>query len=271
MRLRSALATVAACALGLAAGGLLLTGGSAGASTVPATIKGYAFDPPAMTVPEGTTVTWTNQDTAPHTVTSEGSGPLDSPNLQKGDSWSFTFTKPGTYAYYCAVHPDMKGTVTVTAAASSTTVAAAPTTTMGMDMSPPTTASPTTTAAPPPTGASSSPGLVEGILSPFWVHLDKAHLEESPGQQVGQALDLDQYVLTHTVMVEQMLAPVFDLSETTSSILSPFWVHLDKAHLEESPGQQVGQALDVDQYAKTHTVMVEQMLAPVGSAVVGSG
>ena len=209
MRLRAALATIAACALGLAGGGLLLTGGSAGAATVPATIKGYAFAPAALTVPAGTTVTWTNQDAAPHTVTSEGSGPLDSPNLQKGDSWSFTFTTPGTYAYYCAVHPDMKGTVTVAAAASSTT-AAAPTTTM-MDMggsSPPTTAAPTTTVGSPAPTTSSSPGLVEGVLSPFWVHLEKAHLEESPGQQVGQALDVDQYAKTHTVMVEQMLTPL---------------------------------------------------------------
>jgi plastocyanin len=214
MRLRAALATFAACALGLAAGGLLLAGGNAGATTVPATIKGYAFDPPALTVPEGTTVTWKNEDTAPHTVTSEGSGPLDSPNLQKGDSWSFTFTKPGTYPYYCAVHPDMKGTVTVTAAATSTTAAAAaPSTTMPMDHmgSPPTTAAPTTSTtmdmSPTPT-TTSSLGLVDGVLTPFWVHLEKAHLEESPGEQVGQALDLDQYVKTHTVMVEQMLAPL---------------------------------------------------------------
>jgi hypothetical protein len=159
-------------------------------------------------VPAATTVTWTNQDTAPHTVTSEGSGPLDSPNLQKGDSWSFTFTTPGTYAYYCAVHPDMKGPVTVTPAATSSTAAAAPTTTMDMGgMSPPTTAAPTTTVATPAPTTSSSPGVVDGALSPFWVHVQKAHLEESPGEQVGQALDVDQYVKTHTVMVEQMLTP----------------------------------------------------------------
>ena len=210
MRWRLALATLTACTFGLVAGGLLLGGGVSSAATVPATIQGYAFNPAAITVTQGSTVTWTNQDTAPHTVTSTAGGPLNSPTMQKGDSWSFTFTKAGTYSYYCAIHPDMKGTVTVTAAATTTTVA--PTTTMDMGGgSPSTTMAPTTSTTmdmsttPTTTG---STGLVDGILSPFWVHLDKAHLETSPGQQVAQALNLDQYVKTHTVLVEQMLAPL---------------------------------------------------------------
>jgi plastocyanin len=57
-------------------------------------------------------------DSAPHTVTvSSGPEKFGSPNLQKGDSFSYKFTKPGTYDYYCAVHPDMKGSVTVTGGA----------------------------------------------------------------------------------------------------------------------------------------------------------
>jgi hypothetical protein len=114
-------------------------------------------------------------------------------------------------------------------------------------------------------------GVVEAALSPFLVHLDKAHLEESPGQQVDQALDLDQYVQTHTVLVEAMLQPVVDSVLATLQALPPFWSHLERAHLEESPGEQVDQALDVDQYVQTHTVLVEDMLTPAVDAVAGAG
>lgn len=85
----------------------------------------YAFAPAAMTVNEGDTITWTNQDTAPHTVTTT-SGPqqLSSPYLSKGQSWSYTFTAPGTYMYYCTVHPDMRAEVIVKAPAPATSAAA---------------------------------------------------------------------------------------------------------------------------------------------------
>ena len=84
----------------------------------------YAFAPASITVNEGDTITWTNQDTAPHTVTTT-SGPqsLNSPYLSKGQSWSYTFSAPGTYEYYCTVHPDMRARVIVRAAAPATTAA----------------------------------------------------------------------------------------------------------------------------------------------------
>ena len=77
-------------------------------------IRGYSFTPTVLTVPAGTRVTWTNFDDAPHTVTGT-SGPetLSSPQLTKGQSWSFTFHVPGTYGYYCAVHPTMTASVVV--------------------------------------------------------------------------------------------------------------------------------------------------------------
>jgi len=86
----------------------------------------YAFAPASITVSEGDTITWTNEDTAPHTVTTT-SGPqaLNSPYLSKGQSWSFTFTVPGTYSYYCTVHPDMRAQVVVRAPAPATTTAPA--------------------------------------------------------------------------------------------------------------------------------------------------
>lgn len=82
----------------------------------------YAFAPASITVNEGDTITWTNQDTAPHTVTTT-SGPqsLNSPYLSKGQSWSYTFSAPGTYEYYCTVHPDMRARVVVRAPAPVTT------------------------------------------------------------------------------------------------------------------------------------------------------
>jgi plastocyanin len=78
-------------------------------------IKNFAFTPAALTVPAGTTVTWTNRDTDAHTVTSQGSGgPLHSPAMDSGATFSFTFTKAGTYQYLCTIHPFMTATVTVT-------------------------------------------------------------------------------------------------------------------------------------------------------------
>jgi len=79
-------------------------------------IKGYAFQKPAVTVTVGTTVTWTNRDDDPHTVTADDKS-FDSKGLGNGDSWAHTFTKPGTYPYHCSAHPFMKGTIIVTGAA----------------------------------------------------------------------------------------------------------------------------------------------------------
>ena len=78
-------------------------------------IKNFAFAPAAITVKSGTKVTWTNQDADAHTVTSQnGSGPLNSQPLDTGQSYSYTFTKAGTYSYLCTIHPFMTATVTVT-------------------------------------------------------------------------------------------------------------------------------------------------------------
>ncbi|MFF2142952.1 cupredoxin domain-containing protein [Kitasatospora sp. NPDC058190] len=84
---------------------------AAGAQQV--TIANYAFAPSTLTVSTGTTVTWTNNDSDAHTVTSTGSGPLNSAPLNQGASYSYTFTTPGTYAYICSIHPFMHGTVVV--------------------------------------------------------------------------------------------------------------------------------------------------------------
>lgn len=76
------------------------------------TMQNFAFQPANMQVRAGTTVTWTNQDNVPHSVTFKN-GMKDSGLLNQGQSFSYTFNTPGTYQYYCDVHPYMVATVTV--------------------------------------------------------------------------------------------------------------------------------------------------------------
>jgi plastocyanin len=83
----------------------------AAASPNAISIKGFAFSPSTLTVAVGTTVTWTNEDSAGHTVTG---AVIKSNNLSRDDSFSYTFTQPGTYEYKCAYHPGMTGKVIVT-------------------------------------------------------------------------------------------------------------------------------------------------------------
>ncbi len=79
--------------------------GDEGASMSEATVTivNFAFDSAELTVAPGTTITWTNEDGAPHTVTADD-GAFDSGNMNTGDTFSFTFEEPGTYPYFCAYH-----------------------------------------------------------------------------------------------------------------------------------------------------------------------
>ncbi len=81
-------------------------------SEIKVLIQGSKFSPANLNIKVGTKVTWTNMDAAAHNVKSSD-GTLDSPDLSKGDSWSFTFTTKGTYNYICGIHPSMKGSITV--------------------------------------------------------------------------------------------------------------------------------------------------------------
>ena len=78
------------------------------------TIDNFTFKNAVVTVKPGTTVTWTNGDEIPHTVVSKD-GLFKSKVLDTGDKFSFTFTKPGQFGYYCSIHPHMTGTVLVKA------------------------------------------------------------------------------------------------------------------------------------------------------------
>jgi plastocyanin len=86
------------------------------ANTKPATvvIDNFSFSPAQLSVAAGSTVTWENHDDMPHTIVNDAtprefkSAPLDS-----GEHFSQTFTKPGTYKYFCSIHPHMTGTIVV--------------------------------------------------------------------------------------------------------------------------------------------------------------
>ena len=72
------------------------------------------YSPRDLSVTLGTAVTWVNRDTVTHTVTSQAGGMFDSGSLSTGGTFKFTFPATGTFPYYCAVHPWMKGTIVVT-------------------------------------------------------------------------------------------------------------------------------------------------------------
>ncbi len=77
-------------------------------------IKNLAFNPATITISEGTTVTWTNSDTASHTVTGNSGNELDSLELKAGQTFSHTFMEAGTYYYQCKIHASMRGIIIVT-------------------------------------------------------------------------------------------------------------------------------------------------------------
>jgi len=98
--------------------GVVLALGNCSSAPAPATgnsvnIQGLAFDPATLTVSVGTTVTWTNEDSVPHTITSDSGSELNSPDMNNGDTYTHTFNTAGTYAYHCGIHTYMKGTVIV--------------------------------------------------------------------------------------------------------------------------------------------------------------
>jgi plastocyanin len=83
------------------------------ATVTPVTIRLVKFSPETIEVRTGQTVEWANNDLTPHTVTSQGTGDLNSGSIDAGASWRHTFTQAGSFPYYCTFHPEMKGTVIV--------------------------------------------------------------------------------------------------------------------------------------------------------------
>jgi plastocyanin len=90
----------------------LLGAASAQAADMAVKIDNFTFTPDVAEVTVGTMVTWTNEDDIPHTV-AQVERHFKSHALDTGDSFSFTFTAPGTYQYFCALHPHMTGKIVV--------------------------------------------------------------------------------------------------------------------------------------------------------------
>ena len=99
------------------AAALLLVAPPALAADVAVKIGNFTFGPQELKVKAGTTVTWTNEDDIPHTIVSINN--FRSKALDSDDKFSFTFTTPGTYKYFCSLHPHMTGTIVVEAATGS--------------------------------------------------------------------------------------------------------------------------------------------------------
>lgn len=90
------------------------SGSLAQAAAVPeVSISNFTFQPALLIVKAGTKVTWTNRDSTPHTVTSSDKRFVSSSGLDTNDQYSYLFDKPGTYEYFCSLHPMMVGNVVV--------------------------------------------------------------------------------------------------------------------------------------------------------------
>jgi amicyanin len=89
---------------------------AARAAEIEVKIDNFTFNPKQITVKAGDTVTWVNHDDIPHTVTSKTMA-FRSKAMDTDDKFSFTFATPGTYAYFCALHPMMTGSIVVEASA----------------------------------------------------------------------------------------------------------------------------------------------------------
>ncbi|MEJ1963298.1 MAG: cupredoxin family copper-binding protein [Gammaproteobacteria bacterium] len=122
--MRTSMLRVAFAAAIVAAGNVALANDSAPAepATISATadhtlriaIGNFTFSPATLEVPAGTTVLWVNEDDVPHTILGvDKDTPLKSPALDTDEKYSIVLGKPGTYRYFCSLHPHMTGTVVV--------------------------------------------------------------------------------------------------------------------------------------------------------------
>jgi plastocyanin len=114
MKMRGSWGSLAALVglLTIAVAGPARADGAGSAATV--VIDHFSFNPPKLSIAAGSTVTWKNQDDMPHTIVNDAAPrAFKSPPLDSGEQFSWTFSKPGTYTYFCSIHPKMVGIVTV--------------------------------------------------------------------------------------------------------------------------------------------------------------
>jgi plastocyanin len=105
-------APISIAVLLLAGSASVAANNEASAASAEVTIDNFSFSPQEINVAVGTSVTWTNRDDIPHTVVSTD-GVFKSKVRDTDEKFSYTFTKAGTYSYYCSIHPKMTGKVVV--------------------------------------------------------------------------------------------------------------------------------------------------------------
>ncbi|MGB7552960.1 MAG: cupredoxin family copper-binding protein [Candidatus Korobacteraceae bacterium] len=116
IKVRTSMLSIGILLVAIASGiGLITCAAAAPAnasSEIAINIDNFSFSPATITVPVDTTVRWTNHDDIPHTVVSEDKV-FKSQALDSDGDFTYTFTKPGTYSYFCSIHPKMVGKVVV--------------------------------------------------------------------------------------------------------------------------------------------------------------
>jgi plastocyanin len=260
-----------ATALLVATGLFAATAAPAGAATTSANLRSASvqsatptavpiykntYTPKTFSVPVGQSVTWTNQDDAAHTVTTI-SAPVkfDSGLFAKGKSFSYTFTKPGVYNYYCAVHPDMTGSITVTdapAGPARASITAAEKPPAGAPASPEGDhSSHGDTAAPGPANTdNAAPSMDRGDQSmPGVEHGDNSYSSTAPGASDNSV-----------PAVRNAPAAAPGASDPVNGALDPFMKHMQYAHFNKGAGQQVQDISEFDSWAKAHEALFRQML-----------
>ncbi|HET6703723.1 cupredoxin family copper-binding protein [Amycolatopsis sp.] len=141
--------------------------GPAVAATQQVMMQDYAYSPAALTVRVGDTVTWMQHDQAPHdVVTTSAPVAFRSPQLSAGQSWSYTFRQPGTYQYYCSVHPDMRASVTVLPAPTTAPPSTAPRSTPPRTTAPQATTGKPAAAVPVTTPSATTPPATTPAAAP---------------------------------------------------------------------------------------------------------
>lgn len=120
-------------------------------------------------------------------------------------------------------------------------------------------------------GRECNASLLTGTLMPFSEYMNQAHLERSPLQQISDTQDADTYIRTHTILTQKMTQPLWhDLFAISDGSTNPFLDSMYHNHFERSPLQQAADVAQFDSFVKLHTVLVEQTLQPVLTAVNGN-
>jgi hypothetical protein len=146
------------------------------------TIKNFSFQPSPLTISVGTTVTWTNQDSVAHTSTSDN-GVWDSGSIAPGASYSFTFNQAGSFAYHCAIHPNMHGMIIVQAAGTATSTSA-PTATSTTAPAATSTSAPAATSTSAP-AATSTPAAAAVTSTPIPLSAYPVYPSGAPALRMG--------------------------------------------------------------------------------------